>query len=102
MSSAAVLFLRKQDERGDGADEGNIIPVEVKSGHTGRLRSLHLFMDRAPHQMAVRLYAGNLKKEAVRTLAGKGYTLLSLPYYLAGKIEDYLQWAFSGETGTIS
>ncbi|MCO6487503.1 MAG: ATP-binding protein [Phaeodactylibacter sp.] len=81
--------------------EGNIIPVEVKSGHTGRLRSLHLFMDRAPHQMAVRLYAGNLKKEAVRTLAGKAYTLLSLPYYLAGKIEQYLQWAFSGKAETI-
>ncbi len=76
------------------AFEGKIIPVEVKSGETGRLRSLHLFMDSAPHQMAVRLYARNLKKEPVKTLAGKTYTLLSLPYYLTGKIEQYMQWAF--------
>ena len=35
-----------------------IVPVEVKSGAAGRLRSLHQFMDRAPHTYAVRLYSG--------------------------------------------
>lgn len=79
------------------AFEGKIIPLEVKSGHTGRMRSLHLFMDNAPHQMAVRLYAGNLKKEILKTPTGKTFTLLNLPYYLAGQIEQYLQWAFNGE-----
>ena len=76
------------------AFEGKIIPVEVKSGDTGRLRSLHLFMDAAPHAMAVRLYAGKVKKDVVKTPAGKVFTLLSLPYYLAGQMERYLQWAF--------
>lgn len=79
------------------AFEGKIIPLEVKFGHTGRMRSLHLFMDSAPHQMAVRLYAGNLKKETVKTPTGKIFTLLNLPYYLAGRIAPYLQWAFNGE-----
>lgn len=73
--------------------DGMVIPVEVKSGNTGRLRSLHLFMDSVPHTLAVRLYAGRLSKETVRTLAGKTYTLLNLPYYLAGKMDEYLQWA---------
>jgi hypothetical protein len=47
--------------------------------------------------MAVRLYAGQLKKETIHTPTGKAFTLLNLPYFLAGKLEHYLQWAFSGE-----
>lgn len=76
--------------------EGKLIPLEVKSGDTGRLRSLHLFMDGSPHQMAVRLYGGQLRKETIRTPTGKAFSLLNLPYYLAGKLEHYLKWAFSG------
>ena len=73
--------------------EGLIIPVEVKSGTSGRLRSLHLFMDAAPHNLAVRLYNGAVKVDNVATLSGKEYLLLNLPYYLAAHIEKYLDWA---------
>lgn len=69
---------------------GDMIPVEVKSGATGRLRSLHLFMDAYKGKTAFRLYAGELRKDVVATPSGKEYTLLSLPYYLAGKLKDYL------------
>jgi penicillin-binding protein-related factor A (putative recombinase) len=40
--------------------KGYVIPVEVKSGKTGKLRSLHQFMDRCPHLYVVRMYAGHL------------------------------------------
>jgi hypothetical protein len=46
--------------------------------------------------MAVRLYGGQLRKETIRTPTGKAFSLLNLPYYLAGKLEHYLKWAFSG------
>jgi uncharacterized protein len=72
--------------------DGLVIPVEVKSGATGRLRSLQLFMDAAPHNLAVRLYSGNIKVDRVNTLTGKEYLLLNLPYYLASHIEKYLDW----------
>jgi len=72
--------------------DGRIIPIEVKSGVTGRLRSLHAFMDMATHDMAVRLYGGNLKVDMVKTLQGKEYRLLNMPYYLVGKIGEYLRW----------
>jgi hypothetical protein len=49
-------------------------------------------MDAADHTLAVRLYGGVLKIDKVKTLQGKEYTLLNLPYYLAGKIEEYLDW----------
>jgi predicted AAA+ superfamily ATPase len=73
-----------------------IVPVEVKAGKTGSLRSLHQFIDRANHPYAVRLYAGPLQIADAQTPAGKPYKLLNLPYFLAGKLYDYLSW-FIGE-----
>ncbi len=73
-----------------------IVPVEVKAGKTGSLRSLHQFIDRASHPYAVRLYAGPLQTADAQTPAGKPYKLLNLPYFLAGKLYDYLSW-FIGE-----
>ncbi len=75
------------------AHKGKIIPIEVKSGKTGRLRSLHQFMERAPHQIAVRVYRGPLLLQKTRTITGhKPYYLLNLPYFLAGKLREYLDW----------
>lgn len=72
--------------------EGKLIPVEVKSGTAGKLKSLHLFMDMAPHIMAVRFYAGEMNITEAISAAGKKYQLLNLPYYLVSQIEHYLAW----------
>jgi len=54
-SSAEVdLVLRYQD---------TLIPIEIKSGTVETLRSLHQFVDRAPHPYAARMYAGPFKVE---------------------------------------
>ena len=71
---------------------GHVIPIEVKSGPTGKLRSLHLFMDQSPIHLAVRFYDGRITIDEITTPNGKSFTLLNLPYYLASKIEDYLNW----------
>lgn len=71
---------------------GLIIPIEVKSGSSGTLRSLHLFMDAAPHDIAVRLYNGKVKIDKLTTANGKNYRLLNLPYYLCQHIERYISW----------
>ncbi len=68
-----------------------LIPVVVRSGEPGRLRSLHQFLDAAPHAYAVRLYAGKLAIQQTRTISGKKFFLLNLPYFLAGKIKDHLK-----------
>jgi uncharacterized protein len=68
-----------------------LIPVVVKSGEPGRLRSLHQYMDLAPHAYAVRLYAGKLAVQQTQTIRGKKFYLLSLPYFLAGKIREHLK-----------
>lgn len=75
--------------------DGKLIPVEVKAGKEGRLRSLHQYMDLAPHIMAIRFYAGPLQLNQSMTPAGKKYYLLNLPYYLASQLDQYLAWLAS-------
>ncbi len=72
--------------------KNNVIPIEVKSGKTGRLRSLHQFMDQSSHKIAVRLYAEKVNIEDTQTINKTNFKLLNLPYFLASKIEKYLEW----------
>lgn len=69
-----------------------IIPIEVKSGATGRLRSLHQFIDKAPHPYAVRVYSGKLTIEKTQTINKTPFYLLNLPFYLLFNIDNYIQW----------
>lgn len=69
-----------------------LIPIEVKSGTSGRLRSLHEFMDRAPHTRAFRLLANSVQIEKTKTRNGKEFDLVNLPYFLASKLEAYMDW----------
>lgn len=72
--------------------ESEIHPIEVKLGKTGRLRSLSEYMDLSPSKIAVRVYSGELRVDEVKTLKGRPYYLLNLPFYLVHKIYDYLNW----------
>jgi len=72
------------------AHRERIIPVEVKSGKTGTLRSLHSFVDMSGARLAVRLYHGKIERIETETPKGTPYTLLNLPYYLCSKIGEYI------------
>jgi uncharacterized protein len=71
--------------------EKYLIPVEVKSGKTGSLRSLHQFMDRCQHSFAIRFYAGPFQIENTQTVNGTPFTLINLPYYLGTQLAGYLE-----------
>ncbi len=81
--------------------KGRVIPIEVKSGKTGRLRSLHQFMNRSPHEIAVRMYAGPLEIQRLSTPDGKTFQLLNMPYFLASVIHDYLDWMMKEVGGRV-
>lgn len=81
-SNAEVDFLFPFD--------GEMIPVEVKSGASGKMRSLHQYVDNSKADFAVRFYAGKISLEEHKTINGKIFKLLSLPYFLSGKLEEYL------------
>lgn len=72
--------------------EDKVIPIEIKSGKEGTLKSLHQFIDRSNHPYAIRLYGGELVLNKTRTPGGKPYFLLNLPYFLGSKIPDYVQY----------
>jgi len=69
-----------------------VIPIEIKSGADGTLRSLHQFVDQCSHSYAVRVYAGMFSVIKTKTPAGKPYWLMNLPYYLGTMIPEYITW----------
>ena len=69
-----------------------VIPIEIKSGSSGSLKSLHQFMDKVEHPYAVRIYAGSMKIEHTNTPSGKPYILLNLPYYMGTILDKYVHW----------
>lgn len=70
--------------------QNRIIPIEIKSGKIGKLRSLHQFLEMATHNFAVRIYGGDFSIENHTTPSGKPFVLMNLPYYLTTFLEDYL------------
>lgn len=92
-----LLSCRVCEKSGSSAEvdfvypfEGSLYPIETKAGKTGTLRSLHEFMDASQLSVAFRLYAEKAKTDRVNTRSGKSFTLFSLPYYLAGRIEAFI------------
>lgn len=75
-----------------------VLPIEVKSGSTGSLRSLHQFMLRHPDRTALRLDLNPPSVQEVRTevMTAEGkrpvrYRLVNLPVYLAGRSVDIVR-----------
>ena len=67
-----------------------LIPVEVKSGKTGTLRSLHNFIDESKCDFAIRVFSGTMAADRIRTPNNKMFTLFSVPYYLLNRLENIL------------
>ena len=75
------------------AYRGRLTPVEVKSGKSGALRSLHQFMERADHDLAVRLWDRDVLLHSAKTPGGRRFRLLNLPFFLVHQLDAYLDWA---------
>lgn len=67
-----------------------LIPIEVKAGSTGSLKSLHLFMGLKKLSTALRINSDFPSQTKVQVKDQDGnevkYTLLSIPFYLVGQI----------------
>lgn len=69
-----------------------LIPIEIKSGAAGKLKSLHQFMNVCEHPYAIRLLANKLEVIDAKTISGTKFKLLNLPYFLASKLPEYIKW----------
>jgi predicted AAA+ superfamily ATPase len=69
---------------------GRLLPIEVKAGSTGSLKSLHLFMDLKKLSIALRINSDLPSQTEVQVKDQDGnevnYKLLSIPFYLQGQI----------------
>jgi len=72
---------------------GQIIPIEIKAGATGSLKSLHQFVGEKNTPLAVRFDTGLPSRQSVKTRIRKGkktidanYQLISLPLYLVERL----------------
>ncbi|MCQ2319983.1 MAG: AAA family ATPase [Bacteroidales bacterium] len=84
----------RNDKHGSDAEvdflypfQGLQIPIEVKSGHNARLRSLHQFMDATNHGLAIRFWSKPYSVDDVTTPNGKHFRLVNVPFYYAGQVE---------------
>ncbi|MEQ8243761.1 AAA family ATPase [Fulvivirga sp.] len=72
-----------------------VIPIEIKSGSAGKLKSLHQFINAVEHPFAIRMFAGKFNIEEHTTQAGKPFYLMNLPYYLGTKLPEYIDYFIS-------
>lgn len=93
---AKLYFWTREQKNSQAATDftfshqGGLIPVEVKSGKGGKLKSLHLYMDMANHKTAVRFYSGKPGIERLYSANGTQYSLRNLPFYMAGQLNKVL------------
>lgn len=74
--------------------EQDVVPLEVKAGTQGELKSLHFFMGLKKKSLAVRVYSGKPLKllVSVKDLEGNPikYELRSIPFYLVSELHRLL------------
>jgi uncharacterized protein len=99
------LYCWHREEAGSSAEidyviqhGSKIIPIEVKAGTTGSLKSLHLFMELKKFPLAMRINSNYPNKTSVdvKNTAGNAvrYILVSIPFYLIGQIHRLLDSLF--------
>ena len=69
-----------------------LIPIEVKSGKTGKLRSLYQFMEIAHHPYAIRFYSGKSQVDQIKLPSKKNFYLFSLPYFFLPRLTEAIDW----------
>jgi len=68
-----------------------LIPIEVKSGHNAKLKSLHKFMESANCNFAIRFWSQALTVDIINLPEGKSFTLYNLPFYYACVLDKFLE-----------
>ena len=90
-SSAEVDYVMQHNNK--------VIPIEIKAGTTGSLKSLHYFMGLKGFDFAVRInsdYPSDVNVDVKNTLGeAVQYKLLSLPFYLIGQIHRLIDLAMA-------
>ncbi|KAF0134562.1 MAG: putative ATPase (AAA+ superfamily) [Candidatus Saganbacteria bacterium] len=93
-----TLYFWIREEKGATSEldfliqiNNQLIPIEVKSGGHGSLKSLHQFLYRSKTNLGIRLYNGVLQSDNLSVKLPNGeninYKLLSVPIYLIFRLK---------------
>jgi len=96
------LYYWQREKKGAEAEidyiiqyENQVIPVEVKAGTTGTLKSLHQFVKEKKKTIAIRVNSDVPRLGPVHMKDSLGfsieYNLLSLPFYLLGQLHRLIK-----------
>jgi len=102
--SPPAIYYWQRERKGAEAEvdyiiqhENQVIPIEVKAGTTGTLKSLHQFMKEKKKTIAIRVNSDfpSLGSINVKDSFGSSieYRLLSIPFYLLGQIHRLINCA---------
>ncbi len=77
---------------------GQVVPIEVKAGKTGSLKSLQVFISQKKRPVAIKFCSQPPScfetQSSVASMESVSFTLISLPLYLVGEVNRLLdQWA---------
>jgi len=67
-----------------------LIPIAVKAGKTGSMKSLFIYMEESEANIAVRIYDGDTRWEKLSTTSGKQLQLLNLHLGMTCRLFEYL------------
>jgi len=95
------LYYWHREEQGSSSEidyvfqhHNHVIPIEVKSGARGSLKSLHIFMGLKGGKWAVRINSAMPQIQSIEVVDSLGsevnYQLLSIPFYLIGQLHRLL------------
>lgn len=96
-----ALYYWQSTQKGSNAEVDyviqhahRVVPIEVKAGSTGTLKSLHYFMKLKKPPFAIRINSQIPTKHEIKTKDHEGelieYTLFSLPFYLISELRRLL------------
>jgi predicted AAA+ superfamily ATPase len=96
------LFFWIREEKGASSELdylitvfNRLVPLEVKAGSQGSLKSLHQFLSLSGQKLGVRVYNRQLRLDQHRVTLPTGetieYKLLSLPFYLVFRIRELIR-----------
>lgn len=96
------LYYWQREKKGSDAEidyilqhETKVIPIEVKAGTAGGLKSLHLLMGLKEYALAVRINSDTPSLSKINVVNSLGlpviYTLLSIPMYLISRLHKLIK-----------
>lgn len=93
--ASLIFWVREKKQSNAEIDylinhKSKIIPVEVKSGSSGKMKSLKIFMSLANSGSAIRFYSGKFEITNETSTEGKKFKLLNMPLYLCSEMKNYL------------